>query len=206
MELGEVGAERRILESGEDAVPDVLVEWHATLACGSPDHDAGAEHRFGLTSDERRQDVGQRLRRILTVAVEHDDDVEAVLDRHLVAGLLVAAIAEIGRLPDERDRQIGDLLVTQSDEVGRVLTVIVADDHLFDVTPDLVGDAVEHLCERCRGVVRDNQDPDALSLNGPHAYPLESATTVCRTLGTGPITVSSAAVTEPSSLLQDGLV
>ena len=73
------------------------------------------------------------LRRVLAVAVEHDHDVQSVLDGEVVAGLLVAAVAEVGRLPDQGDRQVGDLLVAEADQVGRVLAVVVADDHLFDV-------------------------------------------------------------------------
>ena len=41
--------------------------------------------------------LGQQLGRVLAVAVEQHDDVEAVLDRPVVAGLLVAAVAEVAR-------------------------------------------------------------------------------------------------------------
>ena len=80
---------------------------------------------------------GQRLGRVLAIAVQHDHDVEPVLDGQVVPGLLVAAVAEVGRLPDQGDRQVGLLLVAEADQVGGVLAVIVTDDHLFDVGPEL---------------------------------------------------------------------
>ena len=44
---------------------------------------------------ERRDDLRQVLGGVLPVAVEQDDDVEPVLDRPAVPGLLVAAVAEV---------------------------------------------------------------------------------------------------------------
>ena len=54
-----------------------------------------AEHRVGLAVDDRRDDLVHHLRGVLPVAVEQDDDVPAVLDGVAVAGLLVAAVAEV---------------------------------------------------------------------------------------------------------------
>ena len=173
VEFGELGPERCVLEAGEDPVPDVLVERHAAFASGSFDHDAGAEHCIGLTREQRGEDVGQRLGRVLAVAVEHHHEIEPVLDGDLVAGLLVAAVPQVLRLSDERDGQVGHLLVAETDQVGRVLAVVVADDDLFDVRPDLLGDPVEHPGKsRCR-VVGDDQYPDPLLVVGSHLYPLE---------------------------------
>ena len=54
-----------------------------------------AEDRVGLAADERGDQVLDALGGVLAVAVQQDDDVEAVLDRPAVAGLLVAAVAEV---------------------------------------------------------------------------------------------------------------
>ena len=64
--------------------------------------------------------------------MQHDHDIEAVLDGQVVTSLLVTPIAEIGRLSDQGDREIRLLLVAQAHQIGRVLAVIVADDHLLD--------------------------------------------------------------------------
>ena len=111
-----------------------------------------------------------RLGRVLSVAVEHDHDVEAVLDGEVVAGLLVAAVAEVLGLADEGDGQVGDLLVAEADQVGRVLAVVVADDDLLDVAPHVVRDPVERLGQGGGGVVGHDQHPDALLALGHPAY------------------------------------
>ena len=49
---------------------------------------------------------GQTLGRVLAVAVEQDDDVEVVLDRQSISGLLVAAVAEVVRVTDDRQRKV----------------------------------------------------------------------------------------------------
>ncbi len=95
MELGEIGTQRGVLEPGQDPVADVLVERHAALAGRALDHHPGAEDGVALAGQDRGAHVGQRLGRVLAVPVEHDDDVEPVLDGQSVAGLLVAAVAEV---------------------------------------------------------------------------------------------------------------
>ena len=79
------------------------------------------------------EQVGHRLGRVLPVPVEQDDDVEAVLDGQEVAGLLVAAVAQVLGLADQGDGEIGGLLVAEAHQVGRVLAVVVGDDDLLDV-------------------------------------------------------------------------
>ena len=162
VELREVGAQCCVLEAGEDAVADVLVERHAALPSGALDHDTGAEDRVGLAGEQWSEHLRQRFRRVLAVTVEHHHDVESVLDRDLVAGFLVAPVPEVGGLSDQGDGKIGHLLVAEADQVGGVLTVVVADDDLFDLRPDPVWDPVEHLGEGGGSVVRDHQDPDPL--------------------------------------------
>ena len=94
--------------------PDELVERHAALSGRPLDHGPRAEDGVGLLVQQRGQDLGERFGCVLAIAVEHHDDVEAVLDGQLVAGLLVAAVAEVGRLPDQRDRKVRLLLVAQA--------------------------------------------------------------------------------------------
>ncbi len=113
MELGEIGAERSVLEARQDPVPDELVERHTPLAGSALDHGARAEHGIGLFRQERSQDLRERLWRILAVAVEHDHDVEPVLDGQVVPRLLIPAVAQVRRLPDQGDRQVGLLLVAR---------------------------------------------------------------------------------------------
>ena len=168
VELGQLGAQGGILEAGQDPVAHVLVERHPAPACRSLDHDPGAEDGVRLPGQQRGHDLGERLGRILPVAVEHDHDVEAVLDGQVVPGLLVAPVAQVGRLPDQGDGQVGDLLVAEADQVGRVLAVIVADDDLFDVRADLGGNAVENLGQGGCRVVGDHQHPDSLLPGSRH--------------------------------------
>ena len=100
MKLGELGTEGGVLELGKDPVAYDLVERHAARAGRSLDHDPGAEHGIGLAVHQRGDQVGHRLRCVLAVPVEHDHDVETVLDGQVVAGLLVSAVAEVLGLAD----------------------------------------------------------------------------------------------------------
>ena len=59
-----------------------------------------AEHGVGTAVDERGDDVFDHLGRVLPVAVEQHDDVEAVVDRPAVPALLVAAVAEVAIVAD----------------------------------------------------------------------------------------------------------
>ena len=109
-----------------------------------------------------RRSSGRNSGRVLAVAVQQHDDVEVVLDGEPVPGLLVAAVAEVRLVADHGDRQVArDLLVAEADQVGAVLAGVVADEHLGDATAECLGDAVERVGQRRRGVVGDHQDADA---------------------------------------------
>ncbi len=114
-------------------------------------------------AQERGHHVRQALGGVLAVAVQHDDDVEAVLHRHPVAGLLVAAVPEVAGLADQRERQVRHLLVPETHQVGGVVAVVVADDDLADVGTEVGRDAVEHRRQRGGGVVRHDEDADLLA-------------------------------------------
>ena len=122
---------QRVLRRGEDAVADVLVQRHAPAPGRARVEHPRSEDGVALAVLEGGDDLVEDLGRVLAVAVQQDDDVEIVLDRPLVAGLLVAAVAEVAGLADDGQRQVGhQLLVAEPDEVGGVLAVVVADEDL----------------------------------------------------------------------------
>ena len=74
-------------------------------------------------ADHRRD----QLRRVLVVGVHHHHDVGAVVERELVAGLLVAAVAAVLRM------HVHDHAVEPARQLhGVVLAGIVDDDHQVD--------------------------------------------------------------------------
>ena len=160
--LGEVQAAHGVLEAGEDAVADVLVERHPTVPGGAGHHHARAHHHISLVRLQRGHDVRQQLRRVLAVAVQHDDEVEALLDRPAIPELLVAAVAQVAGLTDHRDRQARLLpLHLDAHGVGVVSRVVVADEHGGDATAEGRVDPRQHRSQRGRRVVGDHEDPDA---------------------------------------------
>jgi hypothetical protein len=111
--------------------------------------------------NQRLHHGGQELGRVLAVGVQHHDDVEIVLRGQLVAGLLVAAVAEVPLVPDHADRQVvRGLLVVETDQIGAVGAGVVADEDLSDLVAKALGDAVQGLGEGRRGVVGDDQHTD----------------------------------------------
>ena len=93
--------------------------------------------------------------------MEQDHDVEALLDRPAIAGLLVTAVAEISRMAVDLERQsLVQLLIAQTDEMCRVMAVIVVDDHFRDSRCEVTWYPVENGCQCGGGVVSDNEDAD----------------------------------------------
>ena len=165
--LRERRAGGHVLDPGEDLVADVLVERHAATAGGPLVEHAGAEHRVGLAAFERGHHRRQGLGGVLTVGVEHHHDVEVLVDRPVVAGLLVAAVAQVAGVADDLEGQVGgQLLVAEGHQVGAVLAGVVADEHLRDAAAEGLGDAVEDRRQRGCCVVRDDEDADALRRHG----------------------------------------
>jgi hypothetical protein len=156
--LAQVEPGQPVLESGEDLVADELVERHPTLPGGAGTHHPRAEDCVRLAGEQRCHDALDDLRRVLAVAVQQDDDIEAVTDRPLVAGLLVPAVPEVLRVAHHGHRHPGPGLVGQADRVGVVRAGVVADQDVVDGLGERVGDPAERLHQGRRGVVRDDQD------------------------------------------------
>ncbi len=106
MELGQRGSEERVLNGGEDPVSDPLVERHPALQGLARLHHPAAEHCVGLAGGQRLQKVGQALRSVLAVPVDHGDQIELVRDRVGVPRLLVAAVPLIDRVAKHRQRNV----------------------------------------------------------------------------------------------------
>ena len=168
MEFGEVGTQDGVLERRQDPVSDEFVERHSSPSSRPLLHHAGSKNRICVAVEEWLDYLRKALRRVLTVTVEHDDDVQSVLDCQVVADLLIPAVPQIGRLPDQGNWQRGDLLVLQPDLVRRVLAVVVADDHLFYGGVDLDRNPIKNLGQSRRCVVGDDEDADLLPLSCRH--------------------------------------
>ena len=169
--LAEADPGDHVLGAGEDAVADELVQRHPTAASAARIEHARPEHGVDVpVVGERRQQVGHLLGRVLTVAVEEDDDVPTVVDGVAVPGLLVAAVAEVGIVPHDRERDVGavgDVIV--SDVERRIARVVVHHEHFDQFAAQRRRDAVEHPPQRRLGVVGDDEHTDLRSLHVPTA-------------------------------------
>ena len=142
-------AHQAVLGAGEEAVGRALPPRHAALARAAGVEEARAEHDVGAAGDDRLDELGDDPRLVLAVGVEHHDDVGVALERLEVARLLVAAVADVVRVPDDVQRQLAREL---DGVVGRG---VVDEDDLVD--PRL-GDAVDGRLERLGGVARGHHD------------------------------------------------
>ena len=159
--LAQPDAGDHVLGAGQDPVADVLVQRHPAAAGPARVEHARAEHRIDAIVGERRQEIGHLLRRVLTVAVQQDHDVPTVIDGVAVPGLLVAAVAEVGLVPHDRQRDVGtvgDVLV--GDVERRIARVVVHHEHFDQFAAQRRRDAVEHPAQRRLGVVGDDEHPD----------------------------------------------
>ena len=159
--LAEPEPGQAVLERGQDAVADVLVPRHATAQSRTAFEHAGAEDRVGHARAKWLDDVLDALRGILPVAVEQHHDVEAVLDRPRVAGLLVAAVAEVRLVADDGERQRGVAREGQPDVVGVVGARIVADQHVLEGRGEGGGEPRQGAGQGVAGVVGHDEHADA---------------------------------------------
>ena len=98
---------------------------------------------------------------VLPVTVQQDDDVEVVLDGPVVAGLLVPAVAEVLRVLDHREGQVGALEVAQRHVPGLVRAGVVAHQDVLDGRGERGGQPVQGLGEGGGRVVGDDEDSHA---------------------------------------------
>ena len=126
--LGEAQAEDGVLEGGQEAVADVLPARHPARERVA--QEAAAEHEVDLAAQDRLDEGRDPRGVVLVVGVEHDHDVGARLQRRVVAGLLVAAVAAVLAVDDDLESEpLGDLH-------GLVARHVVDEDHPVD---DVVG-------------------------------------------------------------------
>jgi hypothetical protein len=92
--------------------------------------------------------------------VEQHHHVEAVLDGPAVAGLLVAAVAEVALVLDHRDGERRGVAEPQPDLVGVVLAGVVADHDVVNRLGEGLGEPGQRALEGRGSVVGDDQDPD----------------------------------------------
>src|SRR2546429_3588493 len=187
MPLGEMHSGDAVLKPRQVLVSDVLVEGHPAGERAVGEH-SGAEDHVRPALEDRRDELGQQLWCVLTVAVQENSDVEAVVDQPAVAEFLVAAVAEVPALPDHRDRQAPVLaLVGDTDLVRVVGGEIVADEDDLDRRPERLRDAFEHRHEGCDCVIRDDEDADP-HLTLPRPGPRTRISSLGRHTSTGPAT------------------
>ena len=159
--LGEMQPGNAVLEPRQDSVADVLVGRHSAGERAPAEHPR-ADHHVRAALEDRRHHLGQHLRRVLSVAVQENGDVEALVDQPAVTELLVAAVAEVPALADDRDRQrVVLVLVRDASLVGVVSREVVADKHGVDLGAKRLRDPLEYARQRRDRVVRDDENADA---------------------------------------------
>ena len=165
--------QQQILDAAEDAVAHELVERHAALDRAEPGHHPAAEDGVGASVAQRCDQIGQLLGRVLAVAVHHRDEVEPLADGEGVADLLVAAVALVVFVPQDRH---GDLrmraTVGPPDLVGAIARGVVDDqDFAVVVAENRPRDALEDRRQRVLGVVGDDEDEQSWLAIGGHTAP-----------------------------------
>ena len=172
VQLAEARADQAVLRPGEDPVAGEFVEGHAALERAPFRQEAAAIHgvRAGGAGVFRQQ-VRQKLRRVLPVAVQQHDDVEALGECVVVAEALVAAVALVVRGLENFQRRAGPLGRHRLLH-GAVAGAVIDDKHLGELAADPVRDAPQHLVDVALGVVTNDEDGDAIlreSLDGETA-------------------------------------
>jgi hypothetical protein len=163
VELGQVRPEKCVLEGRQNPVAEELIERHPAAKRPATLHHARAEHGVGLMVEQRLEKGRQLLGGVLAVSVQECDDVEPVIDRVAVAQLLVPAVALVLRSAEHRDAEIAGRPFVRQPGRERIVLREVVDDQDFDVPgAQARRNAVQHAGQRRLGVVRDDEDEDAL--------------------------------------------
>ncbi len=153
MVFGELGPEQEVLHGGEGAVGDVFPERHAA-AQGLAAEDAAADHAGVNVAGDERDEGGEQGRGVLIIRMHHDDHVGAGGEGGGVAGLLVAAVAEVALVHDD----VG-VLEGAGEGDGLVAAGVV---HHDDAVHHAGGhDLVVGAAKGARGVVGGHDDDDA---------------------------------------------
>ena len=113
-----------------------------------------------LALAQRLGQGAEHLGRVLAVAVQQRHEVEAVLDRVMVADLLVAAIALVHRVVEHGHLE-GDVSLPDADRLreGRILGTVV-DDQDFDIIriKQVDRDAPHHFIDGALGEIGDDEN------------------------------------------------
>src|SRR5579885_333349 len=162
MKLGEIQSESAVFKVGQDAVADVFISRHAALERAAVIlHHARSEDGVSRAGDDRMVHAVQDLRRILAVAVQQHDRVEALFYEIAVPGLLIAAIAKVSRMPQHlKFGVIAERLQADGEFIGRVLTGVIENNHFLDIAPHLRLNTAQHLGQRGDRVIRDDENAD----------------------------------------------
>ena len=168
MEFGEVGAEEAVLDSGEDLVAYIFIERHAAAPGLAGHGHAGAEDGVGFAGEQGLEQVGQSLRRILPVAVHEGDDVKAILDGVVKADFLVAAIALVDRVEEDRRGKAAVFRFASLTE-GLVPGGIVDDQDLGMILGQRLGDALDDALDGALRIVRHDENQDFGGHRLPHS-------------------------------------
>ena len=126
MELGEARSEHQVLRDRREPVADVAVDRHPSSDRVSEAGKARPEGHVCIAGEDRRDQQRHRLRLVLVVRMEEDDDVGAAPERLRVARLLVAAVPEVlamdvhvdPELARELSRVVGACIVDEDEPVG----------------------------------------------------------------------------------------
>jgi hypothetical protein len=120
--------------------------------------EAAAEHEVGALRVQRIDQPGNVRDAMLAVAVEGDDDVGALAQRKLDAGLQPGALPQIDRMLDHRGAGLG------GDAGGRVPRPVVDDGHLITGAQEIA----DHGGDHPRLVIGGDDDPDSVARRGLH--------------------------------------
>ena len=156
--LAEIETRQMILDGGENAVADELVDRHPSGTRRTFGQHPRPEHGVGVAGLERCDEILDHLRRVLPVAVQQDDDVESALNRPAVPMLLVAAVPEVDGMADHRQRDVAGGLIGNGLLKGVVGAGVVADEHMIHPSPERRWQPFEDCGQGAGSVVGDDQD------------------------------------------------
>jgi hypothetical protein len=148
--LGQAEAEDGVLERRQEAVADELPARHSARERIA--QEAAAEHEVDFAAQDRLDEGRDPGRVVLVVGMKHDHDVGARLERSVIAGLLVAAVAAVLAMDDHLEAEPPGNLH------GLVARDIVDEDHPVD---DVVGHVRVRPLEGEGRVVGGHDDHDA---------------------------------------------